>query len=247
MKDNLILFITSVLIVTSCTQTKKERFQARYATFAPSIDGKANDSVWNTIPEWYSDYYIWINNVNSEPSTSDFSWRYKLAWDENKFYVLAEITDERLNDVYTDPLIKYWEDDCFEVLFDEDNSGGDHQTSYQAFIYHISTKKDAVDIDDKGKVVILNDHMEVQMDTLNGKCIWEAAFSVYDKNYTTISKSTSVKLYKGKVMGWAMGYCDNDGNKQRDHFLGSNQIDGEDKNLTWKTADVFGEVELIKP
>ena len=43
-----------------------------------------------------------------------------------------------------------------------------------------------------------------------------------------------------------MAYCDNDGKDERDHFFGTNKIEGEDKNLTWKSADYFGKVELIK-
>ncbi len=241
-----LLFLASILLVFGCSKIKKERFKAHYAKIIPSIDGNANDTIWNMIPDWYSKHHIWENNVGSEPDSSDFSWRYKLAWDENKFYVLAEITDNIISDMHPTPKYNYWEDDCFEVLFDEDNSGGNHQSNYQAFIYHISILYDVVDIDNEGNRVLLNDHLKVKMDTLNGTSIWEAAFSVYNKDYISTSKSTPVKLYQGKIMGWAMAYCDNDGSKQRDHFFGSNHIKGEDKNLTWKTADVFGEVELIK-
>ena len=241
-----LLFIVSIALLSACTKTKKERFQAYYAEVIPSVDGNANDSIWNSIPEWYTKHYIWINNAGCEPIPSDFSWRYKLAWDENKFYVLAEITDDIINDTYTDPKHNYWEDDCFEVMFDEDNSGGNHESSYHAFVYHISIFYDAVDIDNEGNLVLLNDHLDVKMDTLNGVCIWEAAFNIYNKDYISTSKSTPEKLHEGKIMGWAMAYCDNDSSMQRDHFFGSIQINGEDKNLTWKTADVFGEVELIK-
>jgi len=182
-------------------------FKAHYSTSAPIIDGKGTDAIWESIPNWYDDQYIWINSFDTEPSASDFSWKYKLAWDENK---------------------------------------GDHQTSYQAFVYHISSVYDAIDINNEGEVVLLNDHIEIKRDYINGTYIWEAAFDVYDKNYISTQESQPVKLHEGKIMGWSMAYCDNDGKDERDHFFGTNKIEGEDKNLTWKSADYFGKVELIK-
>ena len=240
------LLIFSLILVTACTKTTDQRFKAYYTASAPVIDGHTNDTIWSAIPEWYTDTYIWLNNVDSAPKASDFSWRYKLAWNESKFFVLVEITDDMLHDFHAKPKENYWEDDCFEVLFDEDNSGGGHQASYQAFIYHISKYYDAVDIDAKGDVVVLNNHVSVKRSKTNGRYTWEAAFDVYDKNYESTTVSTPVKLTKGKVMGWAMAYCDNDGRASRDHFFGTNPIKGDDKNQTWKTADAFGEVVLVE-
>jgi hypothetical protein len=45
-----------------------------------------------------------------------------------------------------------------------------------------------------------------------------------------------------------LAYCDNDGSKQRENFIGSHPIkavDG-DMNRGYKSADVFGKIKLIK-
>ncbi|MEO9872140.1 sugar-binding protein [Ekhidna sp.] len=242
-----IIAFSIVILLFNCSQKPtKKRFKAHYTHLAPVVDGDAKDSIWHAIPYWNTEQYTWINNVNSEPPAADFSWKYKLAWDENKFYVLAEIRDDVISDVHPDPKNLYYQDDCFEVLFDEDNSGGDHEVSYQAFVYHISILHDVLDIDTEGNRVLLNDHVEIRMDTLNGTSIWEAAFDIYDEGYISTDKSNPVKLHKGKVMGWGMAYCDNDGEENRDHFIGSHFIPGKDKNVTWRSADAFAEVKLVE-
>jgi hypothetical protein len=55
-----------------------------------------------------------------------------------------------------------------------------------------------------------------------------------------------VKLSEGKKMGFAVSYNDNDSTNVRENFIGSIQIEGEDKNRGWIDAGVFGELDLVK-
>ncbi|HNM25762.1 MAG TPA: sugar-binding protein, partial [Saprospiraceae bacterium] len=109
---------------------------------SPVIDGKGDDAVWE-MSEWLPLDQVWIGK---DLSADDFNGRYKLAWDENNLYVLAEITDDTLIDIHPDGLDHYWDDDCLEIFIDEDASGGNHQYNYNAFAYHIALDGKVVDI-----------------------------------------------------------------------------------------------------
>ncbi len=236
----LLSFYTTIIVA------QNGNYKASFATQAPTIDGDTNDPVWSNNDTWYSYHQVWLNNAGSVPTPEDFSWKFKLAWDADLFYILAVITDDVISDKYASPLDRYYEDDCFEVFFDEDHSGGQHERSFQAFAYHVSLSYDIVDSDASGTPRLLNDHAKVRMDTIGGKYIWEAAFKVYDKSFTLANPGVPVKLSKGKIMGWALSYCDNDGGAQRDHFFGSEIVEGTSKNVAYQNADVFGSVELVK-
>lgn len=101
----------------------KQAFFAQYGT--PTIDGIAEEAVWANV-EWLLLDQIWIGG---QLASEDFFGRYKLLWDENNLYVLAEITDDTLVDTHADGLSRYWDDDCLEIFVDEDASGGNHQFS----------------------------------------------------------------------------------------------------------------------
>ena len=51
----------------------------------------------------------------SAPESGDFSGRYKLRWNKDALYLLAEIQDDHLSDTYANPLERYWDDDCLEI------------------------------------------------------------------------------------------------------------------------------------
>lgn len=242
----LLLFHLFCFLGVNCMAQNGD-YKALFAKQAPKIDGDTSDAVWSNISTWSTYNQVWLNNVGSTPTPEDFSWKFKLAWTEDRFYILAVITDDVISDRYASPLDRYYEDDTFEVFFDEDNSGGDHQRSFQAFAYHVSLKYDIVDSDNTGAARLLNDHAEVRMDTVDGKYVWEAAFKVYDKTFTINNPGQPVKLFAGKKMGWGLAYCDNDGRAQRDHFFGSEYVEGTNKNVAYINADVFGDVELVNP
>lgn len=243
--SKILLLLLSFIFTLDIAKAQNGTYQALHANVAPVIDGDSNDLVWKASSTWYTYNQVWLNNAGSTPSAQDFSWKFKLAWDADRFYILAVVTDDVISDRYSDPLDRYWEDDCLEVFFDEDNSGGPHQSSFQAFAYHISVKYDIVDSDNTGAARLLNSHATVRMDTVNGKYIWECAFKVYNNSYTISNPGQPVTLFAGKSMGWALSYCDNDGGAVRDHFFGSEVVSGTNKNIAYQTADVFGTVELI--
>ena len=45
-------------------------------------------------------------------------------------------------------------------------------------------------------------------------------------------------------MGFSLAYCDNDHSPERENFMGSVRVDGEDKNRSWIDAGIFGLLTL---
>ena len=176
---------------------------------------------------------------------ADFTGRYKLAWDENNLYILAEITDDTLVDTHPDGLVKYWDDDCLEIFVDEDASGGEHQYSYNAFAYHIALDGKVVDIAPDKSFQYYNDHCTTRRTTEGKVSTWEVAMKIFDGNkYTDGGENIPKLLQSGKKMGFMLAYCDNDKSVERENFVGNMAIAGEDKNQGYKNASVFGILEL---
>jgi len=217
------------------------------------IDGLARESSWQ-LAKWQPiDKLI----LGSQPSADDFSGQFKIMWDEEKLYLLVEITDDILFDQHADPRHLYWDDDCLEIFLDEDDSGGNHQFNFNAFAYHIALDNQTVDIGEKhadgsANFVLLNDHINSswrRSEKSPNNIIWELAVKVYDDSFTLNKLALPpVKLVEGKVLGFMLAYCDNDGSKTREHFIGSIDIKAVngDKNLGYITADVFSQLTLIK-
>ncbi len=234
-----------------------ETLQARKASDPPIIDGKANDPVWQQA-KWHPlNHHI----LGEMPTPDDFQGRFKISWDNNRLYILAEITDDILFDQHADPLLNYWDDDCLEIFIDEDKSGGNHQFNFNAFAYHIALDQQVVDIgpnlpDGKTQFILLNEHIDSAMARSTEKpysLLWEVSMAVYADdfklNYAADEKpSQPVTLTAGKHIGFMMAYCDNDGSPEREHFLGSKKITpvNGDKNLGYINADVFGDLLLVE-
>ncbi|MDO6447555.1 sugar-binding protein [Colwellia sp. 1_MG-2023] len=226
---------------------------------APVIDGQSQDPAWQK-GEWHELSEL---IVGSQPSEADFSGRFKMVWDKEKLYLLVEITDDILFDQHANPLHFYWDDDCIEIFIDEDASGGNHQFNFNAFAYHVALDNQAIDIgyknsDGSPDFLALNNHINnkwQRSSTAPHVITWELAVDVYDDSFTyTKNKAQQpefigkpVKLHNGKKLGFMLAYCDNDGSKEREHFIGSTPITAVngDKNLGYITADVFETIELI--
>ncbi len=231
-----------LFILSAFSSFSQNYYQAPKALTPPVIDGLGNDSIWSK-SNWHMVDQLWLG---VQPNADDFTEYFKVSWDSNKLYVLAQVTDDSLSDHYSNPLSSYWEDDTWEVFIDEDKSGGAHETNYNAFGYHISKSLDAVDVGTDGSPHLYNSNLTVQR-TANGKIYtWEAAFDVYTDAFVYGAlNNPKATLFAGKIMGFAMAYCDNDGGTTRQSFIGSEVVAGVDKNVAYKNASVFGTLELL--
>lgn len=219
--------------------TEKQQFTANYGT--PLLDGKAGDPAWQDA-EWQALDQVWIG---AAPNPNDFSGRYMTCWDENNLYILAEITDDTLVDIHSDGLFKYWDDDCLEVFVDEDASGGIHQYNHNAFAYHIALDGKVVDIRPDSAFAYYNDHCAMRRTIVGKTTTWEVAVKIFDGNkYADDAENIPKILKSGKKMGFALAYCDNDHSAERENFIGSVRVEGEDKNRGWIDAGIFGEITL---
>lgn len=208
-----------------------------------TIDGKGAEAVWAKAA-WQPLDQTWIGQP---PSPQDFQGRYKLAWDANYLYLLAEITDDTLIDINPNPVENYWDDDCLEVFIDEDASGGPHRNSHNAFAYHIALDGRVADYGLENKAILL-DHVRSARITRGKVTTWECAIAIYNDRFDERQPDNSahrLRLKAGKVMGFALAYCDNDHSPGRENFIGSIAVAGEDKNQGYRTADIFGRVKLL--
>lgn len=242
------LSLLSASYVSTANDTVTSGFVAQHVDTAIVIDGQL-DKQWDKATWHNLDQPI----LGGMPDTSDFNGRFKLLWDKHALYLVAEFEDDVLIDKIADPLSFYWDDDTLEIFLDEDASGGDHQFNYNAFAYHVALDNQVVDIGEKDgsgntPFLTLNDHIKSRwMRHQNGKVIWELAISVYDDKFKPNMGKKPVTLHAGKVLGFMLAYCDNDGSKTREHFIGSTKIEpiNGDTNLGYRLADVFSKLTLI--
>lgn len=204
------------------------------------IDGIADESIWSRAT-WHPINELWLG----QPYTAeDFQGQYKLCWSEDALYVLVEITDDVLYDQYEDPLKLWWDDDCVEIFIDEDNSGGEHQYNHNAFAYHIALDGNVVDMSTEKTGKLYNSHVVSKNVTSGNTTIWELKISIYDDTYKDDGENVPVKLTANKKLGFAIAYCDNDSSLERENFIGSIPVEGEDKNRGWIDANIFGTIQL---
>ena len=209
-----------------------------------TIDGLANEVEWEQA-EWYPINVLWLGSNDSD---ADFKGDYKVLWDSSAIYILAKITDDVFHDHYSDPLTSYWKDDCLEIFVDEDFSGGDHKHNYNAFAYHISMFYDVVDLGADSKPHLFNDNLEVMRTNIGNEYIWEIRMPLYTDEFVYGAENNPVrKISLGDTIGLSIAYCDNDGGTDRESFMGSVEIEGADKNTSWKDATVFGALVLEIP
>jgi len=213
----------------------------RKATIAPQIDGLMNDPIWKDIP-WNNIDHRWLGEKLTE---QDFKGRYKLTWTPEAIYIAAEITDDILYDEHEDPLTLWWDDDCLEIFIDADNSGGGHQYTHNAFAYHVALDGNVVDIAPGEIPTLYNSHVTSKRITEGNTSIWECQLYVYEDTYIDNGVNDQKVLESGQKMGFALAYCDNDSSKERENFIGSIFVEGEDKNRGWIDAGIFGTIRLV--
>ena len=207
------------------------------------VDGVTDPSAWDAA-EWREINDRWLG---PEYSAEDFEGRFKVAWTEDRIYLLVEVVDDILFDSHRDPLIQYWDDDCLEIFLDEDYSGGDHQFNHNAFAYHFSLDNRAIDIGTDEQARDYSHHVKSAWKQHGQKLVWEVAIDVYADGYVDDSDdNTPVTLHAGKVLGLMVAYCDNDGSELRENFIGSESVPDGPKDRGWIDAGLFGAVELTE-
>lgn len=219
----------------------RSHYYASRSEHALQVDGVADEPAWQKAP-WRSIDHRWLG---PELSDTDFQGRYKVVWSESKLYILVEVVDDVLIDTHRDPLVQYWDDDCLEIFIDEDHSGGHHQYNHNAFAYHLSLDNQAIDIGTDKLPRSYTHHVESQWRQQSDKLTWEVSIDVYTDSYTDgAGDNKPVPLEAGKVMGFMLAYCDNDGSELRENFIGSEFAAGDHKDRGWIDASLFGTLEL---
>ena len=169
-----------------------------------------------------------------------------MVWTESKVYLLVEIVDDVLIDSHRDPLVQYWDDDCLEIFIDENHSGGDHQYNHNAFAYHLSLDNQAIDIGTDKLPHSYTDHVQSRWQQSDDKVVWEVSIDIYTDAYSDgASDNQPQSLAAGKVMGFMVAYCDNDGSEIRENFIGSEVAVGDHKDRGWIDAGLLGTLELV--
>jgi len=221
----------------------RTRYLAPMAAAAPTVDGVAEEAVWERA-RWQELTYRWLG---PEYSAADFQGRYKVVWTADKLYILGEFVDDILIDTHRDPLVQYWDDDCLEIFLDEDFSGGEHQYNHSAFAYHMSLDNQAIDIGTDKKPHNYSHHVESRWKQQGNKIIWELAIDIYRDEYVDGSDTNvPTKLAAGKIIGLMVAYCDNDGSELRENFVGSEVVLSGPKDRGYIDAGLFGALVLVE-
>ena len=232
----LFLFIFNTAIAQSI-------YNANQSVVSPIVDGSSTDDVWQQA-NWKSIDQLWLGTA---PSSSDFQGKYKVLWSGNTLYLLAEIVDDVLYDGHAGALDQWYNDDCLEIFIDEDHSRGNHQCTYNAFAYHLAINGDVVDLGTDCNPHLYNSTITSARTNVGTTYTWEVAITVYSSSYTDAGPNTPVSLFDGKVCGFSLAYCDDDGSNVRESFMGSEIMPGGHNDDNYITADYFGTLNLTGP
>jgi hypothetical protein len=239
-----VLALTPLVTAHAATShdANRSHYYAPRASEAPLVNGVADDAAWQQA-EWRPLSNRWLG---PELSAADFQGRYKVVWTPDKLFVLVEFVDDVLIDSHRNPLMQYWDDDCLEIFIDENHSGGDHQFNHNAFAYHLSLDNQAIDIGTDKQARNYSDHVQSQWQQQGNKVNWEVAIDIYTDAYQDGGNDNQpTSLEAGKIMGFMLAYCDNDGSELRENFIGSEFAAGDSKDRGWIDAGLFGTLELV--
>ena len=261
---------------TSIIPSEDFDYNAPFAETAPVIDGKGNDPAWEKAEwkpidqVWLGGGNASQSNLTPPPA-ADYSGRFKIVWTYDRLYYLVEIKDTLLvhgRDPYNHPE----DDDCLELFINSNGLGGNHVNNNIAIAYHMKLdEKNAMDyvsgqsnsLPFQNEYIKRNHHLNYKIGNLDltnkrkgidGSCIytWEVEMKIYpdtlpvNDNPDTTPPVVPIKLEEGKIMGFAVAYCNAGETGKREYFMGSVFIDGADKNLAYKDASVFAKLHLVK-
>jgi len=243
----LLLFQANSAFSKESHAPERTEYFAPYTDKAINVDGSADEGIWQ-LAKWQNLDHRWLG---PEYSKEDFQGRYKVVWSKSKLYMLAEIVDDILIDTHRNPFTQYWDDDTLEIFIDEDFSGGDHQYNHNAFAYHMSLDNQAIDIGTNKLAQSYSHHVESRWQQQGNKLVWEVSIDIYTDAYQDVSQgkvdnNKTVELFAGKVMGFMVAYCDNDGSELRENFIGSESAVGGAPDRGWIDAGMFGKLILSK-
>lgn len=229
-----ISYIAILVLLFPSTEALAQEVTAPFSANQITIDGIGDEEAWSASSWHQIDELVYGENL----SPLDFSGRFKAVWNDEALFVLAEIVDDSLSDQVADPLIDYWHDDCLEIFIDEDNQAEEHRFNHNAFAYHISTLGDAIDLGINESPILLNSHVKTAIVSTDSLHTWECEIRIFNKQFhKTATSNEQSKLHYGKTIGFAVAYCDNDGNGIREHFILSNPNQGD---TGWLTTEGFG-------
>lgn len=210
---------------------------------APKIDGKKTDKCWQNV-DWQPLDQLWVGAAFTK---DDFEGKYKLTWDNEALYLLVAVTDDVLFDQYKDPKELWWDDDCVEIFIDADNSGGQHLDNHNAFAYHVALDHNVVDMSTTKEAILFNDHVKTAHITEGNHTIWEHKIYLFEEaSFNENEKNIPLQLKNNDQIGFALAYCDNDGSKERENFIGSVFVPGKDKNQGYINADILETIQLVE-
>ena len=230
--------------INAFSQTQKDTIYAVQAVTPVVVDGKDTEACWAKA-EWKPIDQVWIP-YGTKIAPTDFSGKYKVAWDANYLYLLVQVVDDVLRDVHPVPTDQWYNDDGVEIFIDENHSKGDHERNNNAFAYHVSLYYDAIDLDANGNGVNYKNNIKVKMDTIAPHTyLWEFAVKIYDASFTLANPEASrIMLTPKKLMGFTVAYNDNDYGTTRKSFIGSMYMTAATANDNYKTANYFGSLLL---
>jgi hypothetical protein len=247
MKTTIILTVSVLLAGSARGQTQSDTIFNLKSGTPVIVDGQDTEECWANA-QWHAIDQVWMP-YNATMDYGDFEGYFKVSWDEEYLYLLVEVTDDSLSDDHVNPLTSWWDDDCLEIFIDEDRSMGDHERNCNAFAYHVSLYYDAVDLNSAGQGINYKENLDVDMDTIDRHLfLWEFAIKNYNASFNPANPEASrVYLEPGKLMGFAIAYCDNDATTSRENFIGSMYLEPSHNNDMYRNADYFGPMVLIDP
>jgi hypothetical protein len=196
-------------------------------------------------------------------SPQDFSGRFKIVWTADRLYILAEIIDDIISTTRANtPYLNPENDDCLEIFIDEDASGGNRTSGggNNFFAYHLSFG--GVNVADyvggsgpgiQNGMILRNSHFNyvVGKNEAANTYTWEIEMKVFDNSYPIRNNPDlpPVTLTEGKVMGFAIAYCDADAKNTREHFIGSMFVKGNSdtaRNTSYLYSNQYAKLYLEK-
>ena len=151
----LLLCVAGIISITASFAAQDDTVKVQHAAVLPVMDGDGNDPCWNAAEvSWQSIDQVWMPWKGIVPSTSDFTGKFKVIWNEsdNLLFLLVDIEDDSFVDGYdfaSNGPYGYPNYDVLEIFLDENRSKGGHvfdngsENAQNAFSYHISVNAPA--------------------------------------------------------------------------------------------------------